>query len=100
MSKLIIQRSKKHFGRYRILKIKICSDLVIAMSPGQTQTIEIPKGSYSIEARMDWGRSTPLQLTINEDETKKVYADSIFLPLALLKCFIPPFKMFTLNEIK
>lgn len=100
MAKLMLQRSTQYFGHIRSLKIKIDTDLVVNLKSGETKTIEIPAGSHSIQASMDWCKSPILQLVIEEEETKKIKAGSVFFPMTLLFCFIPPFHIFTLEEIK
>jgi hypothetical protein len=99
MSKLKLIRSKQFFGVFRKLKVQIDDKTDIELRYGETLSIEIPEGSHSLIAKMDWGRSRPLDITLTKDAEKTVITESKFFPIALLQCFLPPFEIFRLREI-
>lgn len=99
MSKLKLIRSKQYFGFLRKLKVRIDNNTDIELRHGETLTIEIAEGNHSLIAKMDWGRSEPLNITLMKDTEKTVMAESKFFPISLLQCFLPPFEIFRLKEI-
>ncbi len=99
MTKLILTRSKHYFGVCRKLKVLINNGTEIELKHGETKSLEIPEGDYSILAKMDWGRSKPLSLRVSKEGQKHVVIGSKNFLVSLLYCFLPPFEMFTLKEI-
>jgi hypothetical protein len=82
----------------RKLKVKITDRLTIKLKLGEVKKLDIPAGSYTLEARMDWTGANPFPLTIEEGETKKVHVDGPSALKALVFSFVPPFRIFTFRE--
>ena len=99
MSKLKLVRSKQFVGVFRTLKVRIDDKTDIELRYGETLSMELPEGSHSLIAKMDWGRSKPLSITLTKDAETTVIATSKFFPISLLQCFLPPFEIFRLKEL-
>jgi len=100
MPTLTLKRSNRYFGMMRTLKIELNQTKIIPLRYASEHQVDLSAGHYTLVARMDWTSSEPLRIDLVEGDHKTVFADSLPYPAVLLGCFIPPFKIFTLEEIE
>lgn len=53
------------FRRYRILLDGI---QVASLKEGETVRVDVAPGSHAVQARIDWVKTPPLQVTVRQDE--------------------------------
>ena len=71
MAKIEIQRKDEFNNKFRDIQIIVDGVKIGAVSNGQTKDFEVPIGSHSIIAKIDWCTSEELSFISNKNETKK-----------------------------
>jgi len=99
MPLLTLKRKGYYYGAFRLLKIEIDLHKAIAIKNAEEKTIDLPVGTHTLIARMDWTKSMPLVIILNENEHKYVLAGCMPFLETCVNAFIPPFIIFTLKEI-
>jgi len=68
MSKLIINRKSEWNNRGRIIGIYVDGEKIGTIENGETVEFDVDHGKYEIFAKVDWCRSSKIELAIKEDE--------------------------------
>ena len=100
MPTLTLRRSKSwlDFGRWRTLFVQVGDGTLVPLIPmrsGERKEIELPPGSHTLVAGMDYWRSAPLDVTLGEGEAKAVFVRSRPFVAWL---GVSPFSSFQLEE--
>lgn len=72
MGQIEITRSSEYANRLRSIKIFIDNEHIGSISNGETKIFDVPEGSHSVQAKIDWGRSNIATLEIGKDEKKSL----------------------------
>jgi hypothetical protein len=94
MKKLKIIRGSGYYGMIRKLGIFIDGQKVGDVGNGSETMIDVPDGAVSLEGRMDWGKTDPVQIASLKDGqsiTFKTYFS--FNPLRAAGMASLPFKV-------
>lgn len=70
MSQIEIIRSSEYANRLREIKIFIDNQQVGSIANGKTALFEVSEGNHTIQAKIDWGRSNVIDITLGENEKK------------------------------
>lgn len=70
MPQIEIIRSSEYANRLREIKILIDNQQVGSIANGKTTIFEVAEGNHAIQAKIDWGRSNIINITLGENEKK------------------------------
>jgi len=98
MPSLKLKRTRHAYGALRTLSVAIDQDRIVPLGYAEQKVIELPSGTHTLTAKMDWARSLPLSIILTEGGSKEVVVDTKWLLPALIATFIPPFTVFSLSE--
>ena len=68
MPQIEITRSSEYANRLRDIKLFIDNQHVGSIANGKTEVFEVPEGSHTIQAKIDWGRSNIVTVELNGNE--------------------------------
>ncbi len=102
MAVLTLRRQTTSVGVFRKLAVKIDGQTRANLQYDECKDIELEPGEYELRAWMDWTSSPPFQVTIeeNEERPRELVVGVIPFPLALIKCFISPYRIFTIKDVQ
>lgn len=104
MENLIITRISQHVNRARKIHIYLDDEKIDSIKNGETKKLNLEVGTHKIYAKIDWCKTVPLELSINETTTFALEIGSDlnpFNPLAILNAtFINTSKFIYLREIE
>ncbi len=69
MSRLVLHRENNYVNRMRSYKIYLDGTLLDTISNGKSKEIEIPDGTHSLQAKMDWCSSPPVPFEVGQNAT-------------------------------
>lgn len=95
---LEIIRPWAYFGCVRKLKVFVNGDKVSEVSTKESEIIDLPEGTHSVQVGMDWCKSKPYAVSSEKNTTLTVSCANFVL--ATLFCFTKPSKVFSLNAIQ
>lgn len=98
MPSIKLKRISRYYGALRTLNVVLDQDKIIPLRSGEEKEIDLPSGTHTLIAKMDWARSLPLSITIQEDQSKRVVVDTKWVLPAMIATFVPPFTVFSLSE--
>jgi hypothetical protein len=98
MPSIKLKRTSRYYGSLRTLNVEIDQDKIIPLRYAEEKEIDLPSGTHTLIAKMDWARSLPLSIIIPEGQSKTVVVDTKWLLPALIATFVPPFTVFSLSE--
>lgn len=70
MAKLIITRNSEFFNRARDYRICLNGEEIGKIASGKTKEFDIPEGTNTLKAKIDWCGSQDFRINLNKDETK------------------------------
>lgn len=70
MPQIEIIRSSERANRLRDIKIFIDDQHVRSIADGKTEVLDVPEGSHTIQAKIDWGKSNIITVELHGDEKK------------------------------
>ncbi len=76
MPKLIIHRISEFENRARKIKIELNGELAVTIKNGETLELDIPSGTHTIQAKIDWCSSNLLELEANDTSSIEVVLSS------------------------
>ena len=99
MPSLKLKRIYRRYGMLRSLRIEIDRERVVSLECAEEKTIDLPAGNHTLVARMDWAKSRPLTISLQDSSPTLVIADtkSASTSQAVFATFIPPFTVFSLS---
>ena len=98
MASLTLKREAQ-YGMFRLLNIKIDEDKIISLKYAEEKVVDLPIGSHTLIATMSWTKSIPMSLILTENEHKYILIECLPLFQACIMAYVPPFVIFTLNEL-
>lgn len=90
MPKLIVKRANEYMNRARKIALYIDGNKAGVIGNNKTEEFEIPEGTHTLKAKIDWLGSRDFQFSVAAGETKYVklsgipYANPILLIWAIL----------------
>ncbi len=90
MAKLIVKRANEYMNMTRKINLYIDGNKVGVIANNKTEEFEIPEGTHTIKAKVDWCGSRDFQFSVSTGETKYVklsgipYASPVLLTWAIL----------------
>lgn len=73
MATIIIHRSSEYVNRLREIRILIDGKEEGRIANGQELALQVPSGSHTLQAKIDWAGSRKFPLHVREGEEKHVY---------------------------
>lgn len=70
MATIIITRPKQFINRLRSYRILVNGEELTTVNHNEHKTLELPSGTYTLKAKIDWVSSPEYTLTVNEKETQ------------------------------
>ncbi len=87
MARLIIRRENRLINIFRKYQIKVNGNKQVAISNKEVREIELPEGTYQLQANIDWVGSPEVTVTLNDSNPVEIEVGcntSISLPQAIL----------------
>ncbi|NQD35817.1 hypothetical protein HPT27_02210 [Permianibacter sp. IMCC34836] len=98
MAILNIERPWGYFGFARSLKIWIDGKHVGSVASQAMATFELPAGQHRIQVSMDWCKSVPVDLLLEEKAPCHCRVTTPLFLLATLYCFFRPSRVFVVQQ--
>jgi hypothetical protein len=69
MPVLTVQRLRgtDQVARLRKIKVSVDDDVVLALAPGESQSVTLAEGTHLVAGRMDWIKSQPVSVELFSD---------------------------------
>ena len=88
MPQLFIKRNSEWANRFRSFDLVLNGNIIAEIKDDQLLTLELPKGSYQLKAKVDWCGSNLLSFELHEGDIKFIEIKGFIysrylLPLAL-----------------
>lgn len=106
MGKILVTRKQEWNNRLRQIGIYVDGQKVGTIANGETKTFDVPDGSHSIRAKIDWCGSREIEFSVSGDQKKYFalqgfkYGNIIFpLTLAIVVLNIVLRKLYNINYI-
>ena len=71
MATLQVFRTSEYVNRFRNIRIYLNDKKIDVIANGETSTLNISEGSYTLQAKIDWCKSNKIFFKIDENETKQ-----------------------------
>ena len=84
MPALKIYRESEHSNKLRNYKIFIDGEFVGTIADGETLDFPISYGNHTVMASIDWCGSPDVEVTLSENEIKKMKISSFKIPIKFL----------------
>jgi len=72
MATIIIKRTSEYANYFRDCQIFIDGNKIGNISNGQTKEFKTTSGQHTVQAKIDWGTSQKILLTLNDDDNKEL----------------------------
>jgi len=94
MAKLIITRKSEFFNWARDYRICLNGEEIGKIASGKTKEFDIPEGTNTLKAKIDWCGSQDFRISVNKDETRNILIKgfprgSLMMILMTCICFFP-----------
>lgn len=74
MATITLQRRRGGWADiYRRYKVLIDGEQIGAIRRGERQTFEVAPGTHQVMLKIDWGRSNPVDVHVEEGETAELF---------------------------
>ena len=100
---LSLRRAKDYCGMARDIRVLIDDEEVGRVAYGCWGDFPLEPGAYSVTIKMDWGRSAPYQIEVEEGEAVELEGSirwrGFLWVLTLFAMFVPPWRIFVVRPI-